>query len=86
MYEEVLQNISTVAKDFDSHLIRIRTLNSQLITRSDKLLEEIKNLLEKINKNKPKQCQICFSNPISMCFSSCATCRTRIENIIKIFP
>ena len=85
MYSEIVTKVLTKAKDFDSHLTRIRTLNDQLISRSEKLLIEISGLLDKVQTKPPKNCPICFARPIAMVFVSCGhcvcqECATRCKN------
>ena len=99
----MLTKITLKAKDFDAHLTRVKTLNSQLISRSDKLLVEIQNLLGKVQSNTTPLCTICLSEPIGVALNCghlccaacltkvqsrsgrCPTCRSRIENPLKLY-
>ena len=84
MFHELIANVNKQAIDFDSHLTRIQTLNRQLITRSEKLLVELTDLLEKVNKD-IKKCAICFTRPVSHVFVNCGhtvcvDCANRCKN------
>ena len=70
MFHELLSSVHKQAKDFDARLTRVQTLNSQLMTRSEKLLVELGGLLEKVNKD-VKKCAICFTRPVSHVFINC---------------
>ena len=89
MYPEIVNNVLTRARDFDQHLTRIRTLNDQLISRSEKLLVELGGLLEKVTeKNAPNKCSICYTRPKTHCFISCGhtfcePCCQRCKNSVR---
>jgi len=75
MYEELLQNMYSKSKEFDENLNRVRTLNNHLISKTEKLIEELNNLLEKVQKkDAPKKCSICLTRPLGMCLVSCGHC------------
>ena len=75
MYEQLLLNVQERAKEFDENITRVRTLNHQVLTRTEKLLSELSNLLEKVQKkDAPRKCTICFTRPITVCFVSCGHC------------
>ena len=85
MFHEMLATVNERAKDFDSSLVRIKTLNDQLISRSEKLLCELNSLLEKVQSKEPKKCSICFTRPVSQVFVSCGhtvciDCAQRCKN------
>ena len=73
MYHELIKNVNSKAKDFELHLNRVQTLNTQLISRSEKLLSELSSLLEKVQNN-DKKCNICTIRPIRMVFVGCGHC------------
>ena len=85
MYQELVTEVLNKAKEFDSHLTRVHTLNDQLISRSEKLLHEVNGLLEKVQTQDPKKCAICFTRPVTMVFVSCGhtickECSIRCKN------
>ena len=63
MYQELLKNINSKAKEFGNNIVRIKTLNDNVINRSDKLLFEIENLLKSVESKNEKLCTICYSHP-----------------------
>jgi len=82
MYRDLLKGIHAKAKDFESSLVRIKTLNDGLINRSEKLMHEIGLMVDKIHKKEePPKCSICYTRPRAMCFVSCGhvTCEECAE-------
>ena len=71
MFQEILLNVNNRAKEFDSNLTRVRVLNEQLISRSEKLLKELDELMEKVKQKDIKKCPICVTRPASRVFVSC---------------
>ena len=85
MFTEMIATVVEKAKDFDSSLVRIKTLNDQLITRSEKLLCEMSCLLEKVKGKDVKKCSICFTRPVTQVFVNCGhtvcvECAERCKN------
>ena len=74
MYTELVTKINKKAKAFGSRLVRIQTLNDQLITRSEKLIGEISELVGSIQKENVRMCTICLTKPLSMCLINCGHC------------
>ena len=71
MYEELLRDIHTRATEYESRLTRIRTLNSQLISRAEKLMDEVSSLVACTRPNAGQLCSICNSKPLAKTFVSC---------------
>lgn len=74
MFQEILANVNCKAREFDQNLTRIKTLNDQLVSRSEKLLLELNSLIEKVHKTEKKKCQICLTRPMAVAFVACGHC------------
>ena len=85
MFQELLANVNSRAREFDQNLTRIKTLNDQLVSRSEKLLSELNGLIEKVHTKEKKKCQICLTRPMAVAFVACGhcvceACATRCRN------
>lgn len=78
---DTIKNLQEKCKTFDTMVTRLKDLNSDLATRSDKLVQQISELLG--NKPCTKQCQVCYSRPITIAWGCghciCESCAERCK-------
>ena len=98
-YRDEVNTILNKARLFDTQLQNLKTLNQELIIKSENIITSLNKIVSKINN----KCTVCYTRdrnvvfqPCGHCFcSSCAdratsrnrcfTCRQNITNSFKIF-
>ena len=70
-YSELVMSIQKKAKEFDRHLTIIKSLNNELLERSEKVQLAIQDMLKTI-KYKPKEyCSVCYTREPRICLIPC---------------
>ena len=102
-YSELVKTIQKKAKEFDTHLCKVKHLNTGLIERTEKVQLAIQDMLKSIKYRPKKFCSVCYTREPRICLvpcghvfcTSCAdrahstnrcfTCRSEIENALRIY-
>ena len=98
-YQELCKMMQNKANDFKKHLMRLNTLNNDIIERTEKIMVAMHEMMGDTSK---KMCPICYSHELSHaytcghCFceacaqrglerNKCAVCRARVTSCMKLY-
>ena len=59
-YGELVNNMLLKALEFDKHLTSVKQLNTELLTKSEKVLKALKEMLGSVQYEAKRFCNVCY--------------------------
>ena len=91
-YEELLATVREKAVEFDAHLCRAKKANDELVCKSEKAINTLKELMGTVRVKPTKTCTVCYTRDLSTCLVPCGhifcdncAARARQRNPAKCF-
>ena len=83
-YDELVQKMRQRAITFDTHLTKLKNVNSELIARADRILNALKDLLGTVKCEPKRFCTVCCTREPRIVFQcghvSCSSCADRAKS------